>query len=54
MTLTKKPKKIKSLPNEAEDIYITSEGKAALFTLAKENKTLLYYSLKNIQNNYGY
>ena len=42
----KKPKKIKSLPNEAEDIYITSEGKAALFTLAKENKTLLYYSLK--------
>ena len=42
----KKPKKIKSLPYEAEDIYITSEGKAALFTIAKENKTLLYYSLK--------
>lgn len=42
----KKSKKIKNLPSGTEVVYITSDGKAALFSLTKENKTTLYYSLK--------
>jgi tetratricopeptide (TPR) repeat protein len=42
----KKSKKIKNLPAGTEDLFITSDGNAALYTLTKENKTILYYSLK--------
>jgi hypothetical protein len=42
----KKAKKIKSLPFESNDIFITSDGEIALFSLKADTEIHLYYSIK--------